>query len=139
MGPPLEAAFAPFSTSKGREPRARFGRERKFNRRMMRSLKAFQVAASEIEELYRRTRAVIQLMSEANKLADGWIYEFLIMIENDPLMMDAFEMINAENLDVTSEEHIDQNQDDLYDLLSLMGWLLVLSTTPSSKFKLTFS
>ncbi|MBA0654092.1 hypothetical protein Goklo_021167 [Gossypium klotzschianum] len=89
---------------------------------MMRSLKAFQVAASEIEELYRRTRAVIQLMSEANKLADGWIYEFLIMIENDPLMMNAFEMINAQNLDVTSEEHIDQNQDDLYDLLSLMGW-----------------
>ncbi|MBA0861070.1 hypothetical protein Goshw_024099 [Gossypium schwendimanii] len=106
----------------GRDPRARFGRERKVNRRMMRSLKALQVAASEIEELYRRTRAVIQLMSEANKLADGWIYEFLIMIENDPLMMNAFEMINAQNLDVTSEEHIDQNQDDLYDLLSLMGW-----------------
>ncbi|MFQ6634908.1 hypothetical protein Gotur_010876 [Gossypium turneri] len=108
--------------SQGRDSRASFGRERKVNRRMMRSLKAFQVAASEIEELYRRTRAVIQLMSGANKLADGWIYEFLIMIENDPLMMNAFEMINAQNLDVTSEEHIDQNQDDLHDLLSLMGW-----------------
>ncbi|KAK5786000.1 hypothetical protein PVK06_040624 [Gossypium arboreum] len=82
----------------------------------MRSLKAFQVAASEIEELYWRTRAVIQLLSEASKLADGWIYEFLIMIENDPFMRNAFEMINAQNLDVTSEEHIDQNQDDLSEV-----------------------
>lgn len=75
----------------------------------MRSLKAFQVAASEIEELNRRTRAGIQLMSEANTLANRGIDEFLIMIENDPLMRNAFEMMNAQNLDVTSVEHINQN------------------------------
>ncbi|XP_039062441.1 uncharacterized protein LOC120206967 [Hibiscus syriacus] len=72
---------------KGRGPRAmraRLGRERKVNRRVMQSLIASRVAAAEMEEQIRRIRQVMELQFQANILDDLWVLDCLFEVENDP-------------------------------------------------------
>ncbi|XP_039006045.1 uncharacterized protein LOC120133548 [Hibiscus syriacus] len=78
--------------------RARLARDRRVNRRVMQSLIASQVAAAEIEEQIRRIREEVELRFVANVLDDLWVHDCLFEVENDPLMRNALERINSQNM-----------------------------------------
>ncbi|XVF30886.1 hypothetical protein REPUB_Repub16aG0096800 [Reevesia pubescens] len=101
------------SQIKGRGLRAmryRLARKRWANRRVKLSLKAVQTAVEEIKEQNRRIREESELMFVANILTDQWVYDCLIEVEKDPLMRNAFQRINAQNLDRRNRTNINQAQ-----------------------------
>ncbi|XP_039062430.1 uncharacterized protein LOC120206942 [Hibiscus syriacus] len=72
----------------GRGLRAGLTRKPRVKTRVMQSPKASLVA---------EIKALNWMLSEANKLAEKWIDDHLVEIENDPSMRDAFEMIDPQN------------------------------------------
>ncbi|XVF30882.1 hypothetical protein REPUB_Repub16aG0096400 [Reevesia pubescens] len=101
------------SQIKGRGLRAmryRLAWKRCANRREKLSLQAVQTAVEEMEEQNRRIREESELMFVANILTDQWVCDCLIEVENDPLMRNAFQRINAQNLDRRSRTNINQAQ-----------------------------
>ncbi|XP_022719976.1 uncharacterized protein LOC111277825 [Durio zibethinus] len=90
--------------------RARVARKRRVNKRLRRSLRAMQRAAAEIEQQNWRIRGEKELVSVANILSDQWVYACLVEVENDPLMRNAFERINAQDLDGRNITNRDQTQ-----------------------------
>ncbi|KAB2058739.1 hypothetical protein ES319_A11G254600v1 [Gossypium barbadense] len=88
--------------------RATLSRTRRVNGRVMRSLRDSQVAASEMVRQNRRTRAKLELIFVANTLANQWVYDRLVEIENDPLMRNAFE--RTRNLGGTERNSLNMNR-----------------------------
>ncbi|KAK8628382.1 hypothetical protein V6N13_064089 [Hibiscus sabdariffa] len=71
---------------------------RRRNRRALESLRACEDAAAAMEEQNRRIRREIQQQFVVNSLADSLVHRCLVGVENDPLMRDAFQSIDLENL-----------------------------------------
>ncbi|GMI79083.1 hypothetical protein HRI_001577600 [Hibiscus trionum] len=85
----------------GRCPRGlgvRLERRRRRNRRALESLGAWEAAAAVMEERNRRIRRELRLQFVLNSLADSLVHHCLVEVENDPVMRDAFERIDAQNL-----------------------------------------
>ncbi|KAK6232845.1 hypothetical protein QUC31_009866 [Theobroma cacao] len=90
------------SQSMGRHLRAmrvRLARKRRAIRRMRQSLSALRIAAEQIDRRNER-------MIAENALIDQLVYNLLAEIENNPLIRNAFEGIDAQNLDERNQAQL---------------------------------
>ncbi|XVE90130.1 hypothetical protein DITRI_Ditri20bG0053200 [Diplodiscus trichospermus] len=88
-----------------RAMRVRLGRMRRVNRRERRTLEAWQVTAAQIEVRNWRIMGENELQFLANYLADRWVRERLVELENDPLIRNELERNNGRSIVAGNQAH----------------------------------
>ncbi|XP_039006089.1 uncharacterized protein LOC120133603 [Hibiscus syriacus] len=83
-----------------RDLRVRLAGSRRRNRRALESLGAWEAAAAVMEERNRTIREELRRQFALNSLANLLVHDRLVEVENDPLMRDAFQRIEAQDLNL---------------------------------------
>ncbi|XP_039045504.1 uncharacterized protein LOC120185323 [Hibiscus syriacus] len=83
-----------------RDLRVRVAGRRRRNRRALESLGTWKAAAAVMEERNRAIRGELRRQFVLNSLTNLLVHDRLVEVENDPLMRDAFQRINSQNLNL---------------------------------------